>query len=737
MKSLNRVLACILLIAMLLTMLPVDGLNVVNADSGITQGNTNSIGGGGLSNPNGGGVVVSSVDGSYNPTFRVSINRHESVYNNGTPEVKEAMIEKFKYKYPHIDTYRESLLFEAYDVPMGVNKGSAYYDASSKTINWSTVGEKRNIIVKLKSSPSDGVRLNKVKIKLLNEDGYGTPEKPISSLSGGAWQRYLDDISYEEAILLWSYILGENSSGYHVDDRIDEVISIYVNEQPDLSKLETWKREDIAVGYVGVLMSLYKIAQVQNVDNTLGSIVGNYYIAIEEYLSNVNTKEKPVGIIIDTAIPMVLRNISSEGAVYLHIPSIDYVEYTALIPEDASIQSKDGEQFVKNNIGKYSGIYAYGKAGIKGVTRNQLIAGASESLEDIPLEETKYGDGPVTRIADYAPYETGKVRTDHQIELLKNPFCWGGTVPGWNRERLLVGRGWAESFDFSSSSVDAGFMEMMDFYSDGTTDIDGFLITSYHIMEDEPKIYYTVASSLNKMRENQCDTTTYPGVANQITFVVKAGSGAISVLEARMKNGETDVTIDIKGNVMRETYVNGNLTEDGKKKEIVTLSNELKEVRTGEELLSFLKGAPQVLHDTTIFTDEFERDVAGGKIVTYKYYIENLEVKIGTTAYKYGWEQICLQEYGVYMNYAEHSMSAFRIGGEPVEDIVIPKPSSITDLSIDNPSINEVESTLINRYDVCTGGNNYAEVKSNTPNNEKYEVMAGIPSTEEIYLKKV
>ena len=722
MKSFNRILSCLLLIAMLFTMLPVDGF-IVNADSAITQGNTGTLANGGTSNPNGG--VVTGY-GTYRATFRVTISRDKTLYNNGTPEAKNTMIEAYKYKYPFIDTYTESLLFQPYDIYMGSNAGSGYYEPSSKQFFWSTAGAKHDIIVKLQSPSGSGSGLNKFKTELL-KDGFGTDTKSITELAEGKWQTYVDRISYSDALRMWNYILGPDGGTYHIDERIVELVSLKVKNVPNLMELPNADREDISAGYLGLLMSLYKIALNQNANGNLGDLVGNYYRAIEDYVSNNNIYEKPVGIVIDTAIPMVFHKLSPSGSVYMHIPSIDYLEYTALIPQDASIRTRDGDQFVKNNIGKYSGVSAYGYTGIKGVTRNQLIAGASESLEDIPIEETKYGNGPY-RVADYV--SSVLPRTAHQASILTDPFCWGGVVPGWNKERLSVGRGWAESYEYNTT-VQAGFMEMMNFYSDGSTDIDGFLIASYHIGDSEPTVYYKVDAALKAMQEKVCDTIAKPKSPNQVTFVVKAESSAISTLEARIKNGDPNVSVDISGKVRRETYVNGNLVKE--KEDVTPLSNELSKKRTGEELISFLKGSPQVLIDTTVFTDEFERDTGGAKTVTYKYYIEELKIKIGTSEYEYNWDNICTIENGVAMNYAEHVMTTYRIGGEPVEDIVIPKPSSTTDLTITNPSINEVESTLINRYDFSTGGNTYAEVKSNTPNNEKYEAMAGIPSTEEIY----
>ncbi len=726
MRSFNRILSCILLIAMLFTMLPVNMLPEVAGDA-VTTGNTGSTSGGGSINLLG-GVRTSGNHEYYKPTFRVSIIRDSDAYNNGTPEAKSKMINKFKYKYPNIKMYEQSLIFEPWDVDMYNPKGTAYYDASSKELMWSTINEARDIIVKLKNQSSPA-GLNKAKTALLNA-GYGkvgADSKRISELKNGVWETYLNSISYDDAVKIWSYILKDNSLNYDVEGKMAEIISPYLVGVNDISTLEPYQVEDISVGYLGLLMSLYKIAVQQNANGYLGTIVGNYYSAVEDYCGLINIKEKPVAIVVDTAIAMNFSNLSDAGRVYLHIPSIDYLEYTSLTPMRASIQAPMADMYIRNpsTIAKYPNIV--------GNTKVQIEAGANEGLVDIPLYKTRNGpnDGGVrVRFSDYGPSQYG--RTKFQESITKHPFVYGSFVPGWFKSNLTVAGNKGEIYKYSSGvDAEAGYMSMITFASGGGNDIKGFMISSLHVTDEVPDVNYKVSAELKKMQESPCDVTARPQTPNQITFVVKAESSQLSTLEARMANGEPNVSIDIKGNVYRETYLNNSKIVD--KTEIVTLSNELTKARYGEELISFLTGVPQILNDTTILNDEFERNVGGGNVVTYKYYIENLVTTINGVNNEYTWDQICVKENGVYMNYAEHTMSAFRKGGEPVEDIVIPKPSSTTDLELDEPSINEVDSTLINRYDFSSGGYNYAEVKSNTPNDEKYEVMAGIPSTEEIY----
>lgn len=693
-----------ILLCIMLCVSSVDIEVFANSGTGLVMGESGSIGGGGFVNPQGG--TRRATDGKYKPTFRVTIDLHEYMYSDGTKESRANTVKELKNGWPILETNTNSLYFTAYNVNMGGNnpEGIGWYNAGSKQIMWQTDKNTRNSIIKLKQSYGGGGALNVVKTKLIAE-GYGGKTKELSQIDITKLQ---SKITVDEAVTLWSYILGDTSKGYEIKERIEEVVSKHVQGVSDISTLSEAQLRDTTLGYIGLLTSYQKIARSKG----KSQVDGNVTKLLTEYLEG-NLKGITGGFVIDTAVPMVFEGVVSGKQLHLHIPSMDYVQYTVLTPMQAKIQTQGGRVLAKT----YSEVV--------GNTKKQVLKGADLGLKAIPLSKTIKGTG-VRRVGDYTPKAPSG---SYQAKLLKDPFVWAGTVPGWYKEQVLVGNGKGESYPINTD-VDAGYLGMLDFYTQQGMKIQGFVLVNFGVAQRPTGVTYKVDPTLHKMTQDACAPEASPVVPSKIAFIVKAEQSKIAELEKKIRSGQK-VSIDIKGKVTRETYVNDKLKQG--KTEIPILSSAITRVIEGEQMLQFLKGTPQTLLDTSVLQETFTRAPNGLLQVKYVYYIDDLTIKSGTREDNYTWDKIVRKEQGRPMNYAEHTASAYVMAGQPVPDTVIPKPKSTTDLDLLNPSVNETNSVMINHYTFSSGGSNYAEIKNHTVGQEKYEVMAGVPTTEDLY----
>lgn len=707
MQILKRGISVFLLIVMLFSLIPSEFLPTAEAElyghnSGVIQ-----IGGVGSIH---GGMLFKNNDYSY-PVFRVILSRDEGDYLNGTQERRDAVYNKYKVEYPDSKDmtsntlfFWDSTLYNGAKRRSGVVGVTEYTYSGTDSINIRNTPEYTSLNIPLSTTTSYSTNNFKTKVMA---DVAAKKIVDIRGLSNYVWKNYLP--TYEQALKNLSYIFADVGGGpvsFDVDNRINKFIGPYFTMESE--NLTREQKLDNSVGYGGLLADLYVVASA---DPNRARVAGAYAAALNDYFANSNVEEKPVALIIDTGMPIVVDStdfgIQKCGFV---MPTIDYMELGMLTTNDMAISN--GETFLRT----------IGSSGA-GSTRQMLRAMAQTSVDRKPRSTLYTGKGYGTvRIADgYGGWNTTNIRTNHPLGRL-----W--SVPQFDHERVDIEDDSVARFNYAKWY---GFLDLLAL--DDSRNIKGFMVVGNHSADPDPTFSFTVETT-GRSTPDRCEREASPTSPNKIKLKLIGDSGVIAGLE------DSEEVMKIVANIQRTTisYADGSSIESGTVTEIMnmdTLESQINRTYNYTETLSYLQGGTIELSDYEIMEDKFTRLDTGAFVVAYKYTID-LELTLNGNVYNFKSDEIVAKSDSGTLDTATVTIKSY---GDTVilpEDIEITKPGSTNTTEVIDPSENEnlYELTqMIRRYEYTSEGAEFAETKSNTPLAEEYEVMGGIPSNEEIY----
>lgn len=707
MQILKRGISVFLLIVMLFSLIPSEFLPTAEAElygnnSGVIQ-----IGGVGSIH---GGMLFKNRRYSY-PVFRVMLSRDEKNYLNGTQEQRDFVYNNYKVQYPDSKDmtsntlfFWDSTLYNGAKRRSGVVGVTEYTYSGTDSINIRNTPEYTSLNIPLSTTTSYSTNNFKTKVMA---DVAAKKIVDIRGLSNYVWKNYLP--TYEQALQNLSYIFADVGGGpvsFDVDNRINKFIGPYFTmESENLTKEQ---KLDNSVGYGGLLADLYVVASA---DPNRAKVAGAYAAALNDYFANSNVEEKPVALIIDTGMPIVIDStdfgIQKCGFV---MPTIDYMELGMLTTNDMAISN--GETFLKG----------IGKSGA-GSTRQMLRAMAQTSVDRKPRSTLYTGKGyGIVRIADgYGGWNTTNIRTNHPLGRL-----W--SVPQFDHERVDIEDDSVARFNYAKWY---GFLELLAL--DDSRNIKGFMVVGNHSADPDPTFSFTVETT-GRSTPDRCEREASPTSPNKIKLKLIGDSGVIAGLDG------SENVMEIKSNIVRTTisYAEGSSIESGTVTEVMnmdTLESQINRTYNYTETLGYLQGGTIELSDYEIMEDKFTRLDTGAFVVAYKYTID-LELTLNGNVYNFKNDEIVAKSDSGTLDTATVTIKSY---GDTVilpEDIEITKPGSTNTTEVIDPSENEnlYELTqMIRRYEYTSEGAEFAETKSNTPLAEEYEVMGGIPSNEEIY----
>ena len=707
MQILKRGISVFLLIVMLFSLIPSEFLPTAEAElygnnSGVIQ-----IGGVGSIH---GGMLFKNNDYSY-PVFRVILSRDKKDYLNGTEEQRNVVYNTYKYEYPDSKDmtsntlfFWDSTLYNGAKRRSGVVGVTEYTYSGTDSINIRNTPEYTSLNIPLSTTTSYSTNNFKTKVMA---DVAAKKIVDIRGLSNYVWKNYLP--TYEQALQNLSYIFADVGGGpvsFDVDNRINKFIGPYFTMESE--NLTREQKLDNSVGYGGLLADLYVVASA---DPNRARVAGAYAAALNDYFANSNVEEKPVALIIDTGMPIVVDStdfgIQKCGFV---MPTIDYMELGMLATNDMAISN--GETFLKG----------IGKSGA-GSTRQMLRAMAQTSVDRKPRSTLYTGKGyGIVRIADgYGGTNTTNIRKNHPLGRL-----W--SVPQFDYERVDIEDDSVARFNYAKWY---GFLELLAL--DDSRNIKGFMVVGNHSADPDPTFSFTVETT-GRSTPDRCEREASPTSPNKIKLKLIGDSGVIAGLE------DSEEVMKIVSNIKRTTisYADGSSIESGTVTEVMnmdTLESQINRTYNYTETLGYLQGGTIELSDYEIMEDKFTRLDTGAFVVAYKYTID-LELTLNGNVYNFKSDEIVAKSDSGTLDTATVTIKSY---GDTVilpEDIEITKPASTNTTEVIDPSENEnlYELTqMIRRYEYTSEGAEFAETKSNTPLAEEYEVMGGIPSNEEIY----
>lgn len=707
MKIIQKGLSTLLIICMMFSMIPVGLLPEVDATGGDAVGTTSeTLSNRATSNANGGTLSKNADE----PVFRVALSRSNDNYLDGTEEGRINIIQAYQNKYPSEVDYSATSLFlwpkSCFDSALrknyngGVISMGKYENNGAGTISWYSDVKHSSLNICLKGN---GSPVNAFKTKVLAAYNAKTIQD-IGSLANQGWKNYLP--TFTEAENLVNYVFARVGKGYRVDERIKEITSQYLNKDPKtLSELQ---KMDVSAGYGGLLASLYVLSAAN--ENRI-AVTSTYAVALDDYFGSNNILEKPVSLVIDTCVAMTVDG-PNEQAVFA-LPSIDYIEYSLITDTSSSIT--EGNVFIKSMYPASAGN-----------TRNMVKAMADESTKRVPYSQT-YATKQTAGIIRFADIG-GWMKKD---DMLHKAFGWAYNVPQFDYAAIRIN---SKNNSYWSSTDKNGFMDLLTF----DNNIKGFIIVGGHIANPTPKVSFSVEDTV-KMSGDVCSEEVHAENPVQITLKFVGNSSLISSLQAR-KN-DPNFAIKLKPTIYRTEEINGtvngkeNITVEPKTQKAI-LEAQVPAILTADQMIEYLQGKPMMIYDTEIMGKTYIKSKDGDKSVIYTYDID-LDITIDKTEYKNKSDDIVIRNSeGKPCNFAELNIPVYSEDVTPPEDIVITKPTSTMTTDIINPSENENLSELtqmVKRYEFTSSGAEFAEVKHNEPLKEKYEVMGGVPSSEELY----
>ena len=745
MKIFQKTIATLLAICMMFTVLPQSvyenlSLDVFAADVVGTSGYINSNG-------------IVGKDGGYMgemPYYVISLMDTPKNYNDLTNRGEEAVVAEYRDEWIKIDDYAtQSLYFVPYDgtytgkdgstYPLNEGLAYAHKGSSENPLQYIGVGyysEGRiyndlnmtynNVPIRKSSSQSTNYFYNYI----MGAGGaYDRKEiKSISDLGNGKWREYIDmtpiatvngnmnermaSNGYQYSVAVLGYLLGDDDN---VDGRIEEFTNPEGISTSDIKQLTAREKLGLAVGYVSLLVNLYNIAEGRG----LSGMAGKYEAAINNYCSNSNNQEAPVTLGIEKAYMIQQKNSDNSQSVF----SLKVFDYMRLyLMTDASYDIID-ESFIQLNYPASAGS-----------TKEMMTSMLKESVKNFPLSmTTATNPGFPRRIADNAYKHSGSQKYAGALGWVQNAYQF--TV----KERHEVQAGNEIKYRYHGGKAD-GILNTITI-QDGS-DLYGFMIVGNYVATPPPVVSFSVDSTV-QCTQDVCSEDVKPTSPAKIRLTIDGGantSGLIEVLNSRLENNEIQIPIevDIKRTVYRDSI--GNVFEGRENEDCPELEAGVALELSGQNAINVLSGQTIELQDTEILNDMYTRDRNSATTMIYEYDV-NVKITIDGAEYEYNSDDIVLKNGSTPLNFASFQFKAYAQPGarpEPVPqvDVTAEKWPSDVEGDIENwrngPEHWET-TAMVKSYEYTSEGSAFAEIKSNYPLQEKYEVLGGIPSTEELY----
>lgn len=730
MRLLKRSIAMLLFMCMSFAFIPQQFLDSAFAE--VISGISISSGAAGSSN-NAGGIYSANTVG-----FRIMLNRSPENYLNGTQEQMDKVIDYYNNRWPSGHDYGTNTIFFAapdmYD--WLYNKGNKNIIDYPGTIGLYSPGgefsfydgDYKNLIIR--GNTNSSFVSNSFKAQVLSDYDSGKIAD-MSAYGENNWYQYMPNAT--EALNVLSYIFAKNGETYDVGNRITKFIeegSVNGIFSKDPSELTDRQKIEASAGYVGLLLCFYSVIASDSSSSNAKRIstAGYYETAINDYLLNRNIEDKPVTLIIDTAASMVNND---DHYSYL-TPTIDMLQYIGLNSESQALTNPD------NGL-------VYDK--YKDKTANLIKKMYTYSHETISFGELYTGTGDVGKPVRFMDYPIGSMSTasNHPIIWAYRAFFLNDSVNpqgGVVRNYESTGPNFAYA---NTGSKKMGYLTALTF--DKEKDLYGFIIVGNHFSNPVPEARYYVDSTMAVL-PNNCQTEIRLDTPPTINIYITGDSSLISSLNSR-RNNEDFAGLIIKSSVSRKEYHNDFTSNPVEEiKNLTLLENQINRTLTGDELISVLEGNPIKVVDSTLIGADgkiYDKSPNGQTSVRFVYDI-NLDIQLDKHVYHFGTtgadgvkrtEFVMTSTDGkVKYNTAEVMIPMYSENIPTPDDIVITKPSSTNTTEVINPSENEnleENNQMIKKFTYSTEGADFAEIKNNEPLKEEYEVMAGIPSTEELY----
>ena len=647
MRFIKRSTASLLFICMLFTVMPAEVMTAAFADGGNMAGATvQNDGPRGNTNYLGGTAQTDSVE------FRIVLSRNKNTYLNGTQEQKDKVVNYYKSRWPNDSDLESNTIylvskktgnwFNTWNTTKaGQRRWVAQYKPGQQGLSF-FAGYYRSLIIDLTNdSPSDNTPANTFKEKVMSAYNNGEINSMADLAIGNKWLEYMPSAS--EAMGVLNYIFEQiNGNSYQVDTRITNFIEkgtydIENNWTKDPSELDAVRKMDISAGYAGLLACFYSvITSTYNYDfnqqykNETGEdtgvrekVGGTYFEAINDYLLNANSEEKPVSLVIDTASAFIYQNDRN-----FILADIDYLQFVGLVEQNEALTNPDN-QIVANN------------SAAKGNTRQLLTTMYNMSLNRKSWKDYYAGRGPSANVR-YLDYYLGRMP-----EISKAPMQHAYSAQFFNKQILRTRDGGAYNGQYTGTSRSdySGKIEYILFDGTQGSGTSGFMILGHHIVNPVPEVSYHVDSTVNVLPKD-CDPDTKIENPSIITVSIKGDSSLISALNSRKDNPNFE-GVKIESEIFRTVYKNG--WEDGNiiepRTQITELENQLNGVLNGDDMIAKLQNEPFILKDTTIIGKTLTRDMGAGGSYRYKYEI-NVNVTIDKQTYEFKYEDIVLKGRG-------------------------------------------------------------------------------------------
>ena len=743
MKIFQKTIATLLTICMMFTVLPQSvyenlSLDVFAADVVGTSGYINSNG-------------IVGKDGGYMgemPYYVISLMDTPKNYNDLTNRGEEAVVAEYRDEWIKIDDYAtQSLFFVPYDGtyngkdesvhPLNealayAHKGDAgnplqyigvgYYTADGRIYNDLNMSY-NNVPIRKDSGQSRNYFYENVMAAYDNKSITS-----IADLSNGGWRKYIDNTpiaaietnmntrmdsnGYKYSVAVLGYLLGDDND---VDGRIERFTNPDGFNSSDIKNLTARQKLGLAAGYVGLLANLYNIAEGRG----LTGMAGKYEAAINNYCSNSNNQEAPVTLGIEKAYMIQQKNADNSQSVF----SLKVFDYMRLYLLTNSAYDISDETFIKLNY-----------PGAAGSTKEMMTSMLKESVKQNPLSKTAAtNSGYIRRIADNADKHSGNPKYAGALGWVQNAFQF---TP---KERHEVQAGNNIVYRGHGGKAD-GILNTITI-KDGT-DLYGFMIVGNYVATPPPKVSFSVDSTV-QCTQDVCSKDVQPTTPAKIRLTIDGGantSGLLEILNSRIENNEISIPIevDIKRTVYRDSI--GNVHEGRVLEDCPELEKGVALELSGQNAIDVLSGQTIELQDTKILEDLYTRDESSATVMIYKYDVD-VNITIDGAKYEYKSDDIVLKNGSTPLNYASFQFKAYATPGtrpEPVPQVDVTTEKWPSDFEGDienwrNGPEHWETTAMVKTYEYTSQGSAFAEIKSNKPLNEKYEVLGGIPSSEELY----
>lgn len=743
MKIFQKTIATLLTICMMFTVLPQSvyenlSLDVFAADVVGTSGYINSNG-------------IVGKDGGYMgemPYYVISLMDTPKNYNDLTNRGEEAVVAEYRDEWIKIDDYAiQSLFFVPYDGtyngkdesvhPLNealayAHKGDAshplqyigvgYYTADGRIYNDLNLSY-NNVPIRKDSGQSRNYFYENVMAAYDNKSITS-----IADLSNGGWRKYIDNTpiatietnmntrmdsnGYKYSVAVLGYLLGDDND---VDGRIERFTNPDGFNSSDIKNLTARQKLGLAAGYVGLLANLYNIAEGRG----LTGMAGKYEAAINNYCSNSNNQEAPVTLGIEKAYMIQQKNADNSQSVF----SLKVFDYMRLYLLTNSAYDISDEAFIKLNY-----------PGAAGSTKEMMTSMLKESVKQNPLSKTAAtNSGYIRRIADNADKHSGNPKYAGALGWVQNAFQF---TP---KERHEVQAGNNIVYRGHGGKAD-GILNTITI-KDGT-DLYGFMIVGNYVATPPPKVSFSVDSTV-QCTQDVCSKDVQPTTPAKIRLTIDGGantSGLLEILNSRIENNEISIPIevDIKRTVYRDSI--GNVHEGRVLEDCPELEKGVALELSGQNAIDVLSGQTIELQDTKILEDLYTRDESSATVMIYKYDVD-VNITIDGAKYEYKSDDIVLKNGSTPLNYASFQFKAYATPGtrpEPVPQVDVTTEKWPSDFEGDienwrNGPEHWETTAMVKTYEYTSQGSAFAEIKSNQPLKEKYEVLGGIPSSEELY----